>query len=71
MLAVEDEREIMQRLNPANKKMARQILEALIVSQRNTEDTIRPKIEWLPEVKAQIDGSADYWHKWKDEVEED
>ena len=58
-------------LNEKNGSDLMRYAEALLISQRNTEDTIRPKIEWLPEVEEQKRGSADIWHKWKDEVAED
>ena len=67
-LAIDD---TMRFLNRRNQDEVVRYAQMLLTSQRNTEDTIRPKIEWLPEVEEQKRGSADIWHKWKDEVAED
>lgn len=67
-LAIDD---TMRFLNRRNQDEVVRYAQMLLTSQRNTEDTIRPKIEWLPEVELEKNGSADIWHKWKDEVAED
>lgn len=59
------------RLSQSNRQMLRNYADVMLATQQNTEHDIRPKIEWLPEVEAEKNGSADIWHKWKDEVEED
>lgn len=58
-----------RRLNTTNQAEALKLLQVMAFAQEHASNA--PKWELLPEVKAQLEESADYWHKWKDEVEED
>lgn len=71
MITAEKNEQQVRQLNQRNRQKVYEIVDLMLASQQNTEKTIRPKIEWLPEVEAEKNCSADIWHKWKDEVEED